>query len=86
MTANPPHTCPAKDCTVKVPFEQLACEDHWVKLPWRLRTNLSQAYRHRDYGAHGVALDAALGWYASHDADGAPEARGGHTTTTVQAQ
>jgi hypothetical protein len=79
----PYHDCPAKGCTKKVRREELACPSHWVKLPWRMRTNLTEAWRLNDLGAHQVALKAALDWYDTHDVDTAPESRGGYTTTSL---
>lgn len=61
------HTCPAKGCTRKVTYDQLACPTHWRKLPWRLRTDLSRAWRDNDIDAHAEALAAATTWYATHD-------------------
>lgn len=81
----PTHECPVQGCSRQVPHEELACPSHWVKLPWRMRTNLSQAFRRRDYVAHCEALEAALDFYRTHDVDALGESRGGHTTTTVSA-
>lgn len=79
------HECPAQGCSERVVFEHLACKRHWVKLPWRMRTNLSEAFRQRDRLAHQDALEAALDFYARHDVDDLGESRGGHTNTTLDA-
>lgn len=84
-TPKPTHQCPAQRCEVRVPQDQLACRRHWVKLPWRLRTNLNEAWRLNDYTGHMVALKAAMDWYAENDVDAAPESHGGHTTTSLDA-
>ena len=77
------HKCQAKGCSIQVPNEELACTTHWRKLPWRMRTDLTHAYRAGDYQAHGEALAAAVQWYVTHDADTAGPSYGGHTTTTL---
>jgi hypothetical protein len=39
------HVCPSPGCTVKVPYEQLACPTHWYSIPRPLRVELLRAYR-----------------------------------------
>lgn len=78
-----PHRCPAKGCTSAVTQDHLACRKHWVKLPWRMRTNITEAWRNRDSVAHLAAISAAFDFYSTHDVDAEPESHGGHTTTTV---
>lgn len=85
MKISPTHTCPARNCTLKVAFEELACKRHWRKLPWRMRTNLTQAFRRGDRVAHQEALEAALAFYATHDVDDLGESGGGFTSTTLDA-
>jgi hypothetical protein len=79
------HECPAQGCTRKVPHDELACAPHWRKLPWRKRTNLTEAWRLNDFGLHSEALADALDWYRNNDADTEPESRGGYTTTRLEA-
>lgn len=79
------HECPARGCSKAVPFEHLACPAHWRKLPWRMRTDLTEAFRRRDRDAHQDALHAALAFYAKNDVDSLGESRGGFTTTTLEA-
>lgn len=78
------HECPAHGCTKIINHDQLACPPHWVKLPWRMRTNLTEAWRLQDYSQHRRALNQALQWYRTHDVDASPESRGGHTSTTLE--
>ena len=78
------HRCPATGCMKQVPKDQLACHKHWAKLPWRMRTNINEAWNNRDNPAHLAAISAAFDWYSTHDVETAPDSHGGSTTTSLE--
>jgi len=57
------HTCPGPQCTVTVPYSQLACRRHWYQVPAAIRRAV---YASWDYGrgagsaGHAAALAAAV--------------------------
>lgn len=40
----PTHECPAAGCEARVPFEQLACDSHWLSIPAPLRDQLTREW------------------------------------------
>lgn len=71
-----PHECPAPGCSRKVPFDQLACRDHWYALPKDLRDEVWAAFRRNGQGSprHQNAVGEAIRWLRENVRDATAEA------------
>lgn len=52
--------CPG--CTNRIPINEFACPDCWVRLPFRFQQPIQATFR-RDEQAHQRALQSARAWY-----------------------
>lgn len=57
------HLCAHPLCDVEVPFERLACREHWFDLPRAIRIRVTSTWRRQDMIAHRAAVSEALAWW-----------------------
>lgn len=69
------HTCPAPDCSIRVPNRLYACRFDWYRLPAELKQKINETARMRILAPERRdALTAASQWYRDNPRAAATEA------------